>query len=373
VTKTTIIAAFRHSGLWPVDRTVFTEADFAPSLNFTETAAMPSTFPPMLPVSPSSAAMTESEDDDSSYNDEEESHSEASTEDQEHDTSGTAVGDNLSPENGSFDHLLSSTTPVQVDEEGTDYLETSKPDEPPLTRSHLQSIKKYDLRVSDLCYNSPSIPKPETQLMEEKNRLQDYIYALEKERDMYKAETQALHAHCSLSQAENEKLKTELAEKKKKKRRKVNTLGRVLTRPEGEALWMEKTRVEEENEAAEALKQKTKADTIHAREVQRYRELDTKIFDQPLARYTRKDDVQDIAAAFNLPWKEGTIPEILTLIKNHMASNPELKRDDRFSALYSKRRSNKQVGSSRVASGHLEPDGEGGRGSETGVGNENSG
>jgi len=38
-------------------------------------------------------------------------------------------------------------------------------------------------------------------------------------------------------------------------------------------------RLEEEKEAAEALKQKTKLDTLLAQEVQKYKESDTKIVD----------------------------------------------------------------------------------------------
>ena len=112
--------------------------------------------------------------------------------------------------------------------------------------------------------------------------------------------------------------------------------GSCLTRPEDALIWNEKTRLEEEKEATEALKQKTKSDTLHAWEVQRYKESDTKIFDLPLGHYTRKYDVQDIAAAFNLAWKEGTVAEIFVRIKEHMATNPGLKTNPCFAGLYLK-------------------------------------
>ncbi|KIJ31786.1 hypothetical protein M422DRAFT_122163, partial [Sphaerobolus stellatus SS14] len=45
VTKATVTAAFKHSGIWPINRDVFTKEDFAPSLNFSTEPSMPSSFP----------------------------------------------------------------------------------------------------------------------------------------------------------------------------------------------------------------------------------------------------------------------------------------------------------------------------------------
>ena len=52
-----------------------------------------------------------------------------------------------------------------------------------------------------------------------------------------------------------------------------------MTCLEGEAEWQEKNRLEEEKEAAKALKQKARSAAIEAREIRQYKELDTKIFE----------------------------------------------------------------------------------------------
>ncbi|KIJ23697.1 hypothetical protein M422DRAFT_275668 [Sphaerobolus stellatus SS14] len=75
ITKATITAAFKHLGIWPINRDIFTKEGFTPSLNFSTELSMPSTFPKMITSSPFSAKMTDrrptdiSSDNDSSDSD----------------------------------------------------------------------------------------------------------------------------------------------------------------------------------------------------------------------------------------------------------------------------------------------------------------
>ena len=59
-----------------------------------------------------------------------------------------------------------------------------------------------------------------------------------------------------------------------------------------------------------------------------------KVFDAPLAFYKWKDNLKDIATAFGLD-NEGTIPELMSCIKDHMDRNPSLAQQPHFSNLYS--------------------------------------
>jgi len=306
--------------MWPVNQSIFTKADFAPSLKFSVIPTMPETFPPMIASSPS-AVMTSDED----YHTED-------TGDDKNTPSMTAVGDNPFEDQDLLENFPPSAPLLNIDDGSNITLEkTPTPVVHPLTRSELQ-------RINDLNQQAFNLHNPSSKMaaiLDENSCLKARIYALEAERDLYKGQAEAYHAHCCMSRWENEKLHWELEEKKKKKpKHKINTLAWVLTCPEGEAEWREKTRLAEEAEAAEALKQKNKSAAIEAHEIQRYKESDTKIFEHTLRNYTRKDDIQDIAAAFGLPWKEGTIPELLTHIKAHMEANPSLKSDTRFANLF---------------------------------------
>lgn len=88
----------------------------------------------------------------------------------------------------------------------------------------------------------------------------------------------------------------------------------------------EKERVEREKEVQKA------ADAL-SRSAQVAQDIVSKVFDKPLTTYKKRDDVDALAGALSIS-NTGTIPEVTTRIKDHLASHPELKTSDRFAGLY---------------------------------------
>jgi len=92
-------------------------------------------------------------------------------------------------------------------------------DQQPFTQSYSQTLTANNYPVSDFLPHSPSIlntEKGQMDLLEENLHLKAHIYALEWEHDMYRGQAEAYHAHCDLSQLENERLHREMEEKKKR-------------------------------------------------------------------------------------------------------------------------------------------------------------
>lgn len=58
MTVKSITSAFRRSGMWPIDSTVFNEQDFAPSLHSSTQVSGPPSYPPHIPSSPFSGRAT---------------------------------------------------------------------------------------------------------------------------------------------------------------------------------------------------------------------------------------------------------------------------------------------------------------------------
>ncbi|KIJ44596.1 hypothetical protein M422DRAFT_143058, partial [Sphaerobolus stellatus SS14] len=84
---------------------------------------------------------------------------------------------------------------------------------------------------------------------------------------------------------------------------------------------------------AEALKIQKKNDELRAREEQRHLAKNTRVFELPLSRYKRKDDLKDIAACLGLDLN-GKIPELTSRIKAHLDSNSVLQANPRFCGLF---------------------------------------
>ena len=68
--------------------------------------------------------------------------------------------------------------------------------------------------------------------------------------------------------------------------------------------------------------------------MQRYHNSAIKTFEAPLLSYKHKDDLKDIAAAFNLD-DTGTIPDLVAWLQEDLDRHPNLAEDPCFTALYS--------------------------------------
>ncbi|KIJ34763.1 hypothetical protein M422DRAFT_263116, partial [Sphaerobolus stellatus SS14] len=109
------------------------------------------------------------------------------------------------------------------------------------------------------------------------------------------------------------------------------------TSPCGKAEFLKQQEEENRKKDEEAQKLQAKTDLLRVREEQRIKGQDTKVFNHPLSRYTRKDDLRDIAACFGLKKEEylkAKNADLIMQIKAHMQSNPILQINPRFSHLY---------------------------------------
>lgn len=57
------------------------------------------------------------------------------------------------------------------------------------------------------------------------------------------------------------------------------------------------------------------------------------LFTDPLSSYKRKDDLIALCGALGLKMT-GTVPELLTELKSHFSSHPEIQQNPRFSGLF---------------------------------------
>ena len=173
------------------------------------------------------------------------------------------------------------------------------------------------------------------------------------QRQIAEANNQASDAHCTLNALENHDLRAQLEQKKERsKRRNVHTSARLLTAPEAQAAFLAEEAERQEKERAEEAKRKAREASDRRRELERAQNAVSKVFDAPIASYKKRDDLLDIATAFEIS-KEGTVPIILKRIQAHMLSNPELADNPRFTGLFfTGRRSRKRTmtnGSSEAA------------------------
>jgi hypothetical protein len=164
--------------------------------------------------------------------------------------------------------------------------------------------------------------------------LKDEVASLRTELGGVKERLERAESHCILSDAENQKLRTEINTKKTRKtRRGLNVLARVLTAPEAKEEWEKNQEEERRKKEAEAQKIQQKNDALRKREEERHQTVETKTFTSSLRSYTRKDDLKDIAACLGLEMT-GTNPVITARIKEYMDLHPELKENPRFAGLF---------------------------------------
>ncbi|KAF8583736.1 hypothetical protein K439DRAFT_1256835, partial [Ramaria rubella] len=86
-------------------------------------------------------------------------------------------------------------------------------------------------------------------------------------------------------------------------------------------------------EVQETARQAEKDTAEHAHVLQCTQNAVLKTYNAPLTSYKCKDDLKDIAATFALA-QTGTIPELLARCQEHLAHNPHLQVNTRFTGLF---------------------------------------
>jgi hypothetical protein len=277
IRPSTIISAFKKSGIWPIDRTVFINDDYAPSIPYsTEAQDFPS-----LPLDPNN--------------------SDSGSESDSTDDSDTEL--HPSP--------VSSHQPLQ-----------------PTSQSSLSLPAAGDTAFPSpaVSSNLPHLVSPTAQPYHDPV-LFDRIYQLE-------TQVQRLSGHVKMIELElqNEKRKGNLRDGRASKRRKLNVEARVLTSAEGKRLAAEK-------EAERVAKMQKKKETEMVRkekEAERDQQRQARGPDAPFMgslSSKSKPDLQEIAAALGLS-ENGTKDALMQRINACFDSNPLLRDGPRFSGLF---------------------------------------
>ena len=277
IRPSTIISAFKKSGIWPIDRTVFIDDDYAPSIPYsTEAQDFPS-----LPLDPNNS--DSGSESDSTDNSDAELHP--------------------SP--------VPSCQPLQPTSQSS---------------SSLPATGDTAFPSSTVNSNLPHLVAPTAQPYHDPV-LFDHICQLE-------TQVQRLSGHIKMVELElqNEKRKGNLRDGRASKRRKLNVEARVLTSAEGKRLAAEK-------EAERVAKMQKKKETEMVRKEKEAERDQQRQAQGPNAPFMgslsskNKPDLQEIAAALGLS-EDGTKNALMQRINACFNSNPLLHDGPRFSGLF---------------------------------------
>jgi hypothetical protein len=321
--RSTIVAAFKKSGIWPVNRDVFTAEDYAPSIPYsTEARDMPDLpeFDPLVPIVPPSAATISharkrarrcdsdsGSDSDSSSDSDSDSDSESGFDADD--------GPELPQQPPSSTSMPAAPTSSSA----------SIPTPSPAPSLHASSSTSPSTRPSR---HSTQSPLPPTHFYHDPV-LFARIQRLENE-------VHTMRAHVGMVEFQLAEQKRKLNERdgRVSKRRKLNVEARVLTSAEGKRLAAEK-------DAERARKAQSKADGAQRRkEKENCRDETRRNWDHSAAltgllSAKNKDDLMDIAWSLNLS-EEGTKAQLLERMTKHFDTHPEQRDSAKYSGLFAR-------------------------------------
>jgi hypothetical protein len=273
---TTIQAAFRKTGIWPINRNIFSDKDYAPSIDTSTTAR---DVPDSYPVH----ANDKWPEHQSWSDDEPEPNS-----DEDEDTNSRPSPPSESPPASSFN-----------------------PAEIPPSRFYSKA------------------PKPAHRGRD----TEAYIHALEGEVAVLRHENEELAAHAVLAFDQVRSLKHRLNGKaSNSKRRKLTTNSRWLNSAEALA----QCEREEAEAEAEAAHKQLKANEKQAQEKERQRQRERRDPNEPFVgslNSRKKADLQDIAYALGLEI-EGRVEDLKSGINAYFDENKEQRTDPRYIGLF---------------------------------------
>jgi hypothetical protein len=379
ITPDLIRKSFEKTGIYPFNPTIFTDADYAPSMASSIIVHVPSSFPPEIPSSPP-ARMSDIEESDTDY----EPSLDGDFMDEDQDDCGSSIeGDTQSDlENGNEDNRLEDEEDLGMEQDEDSARQMSLPlvdtwgnpllapplhwmppvtypmsrslsrspsdssaetlshplgdtVTPPLdapvinTRSHSRSTSASSTIASarTVLSRTPDWQKSFPELLSELNDLRAQV----RQKD---AELLAANAHCTIIQrgmADANKQIENLTKKKTRTSTKVKA--RFGTLPELKAAFQEEEaqRLEQERLNAEKEAQKTAETT--ARNARIATDTILRTFDNSLSAYKRKDDLLTIAGALQIA-TTGTVPQLAARIKEHLHTHPDLASNPRFAGLF---------------------------------------
>lgn len=317
--ESTIRTAWRKSGCWPIDQTVFKDDDYAPSISTsTSTPHVPDNFPIPLPIERIESDFYEYPPDldkDENSDSMSISHSNLDSDDDSHDTQFESTLDATSPplpysgEPGTTRHCKRARTPG------------SAPIVPTVPRTI--SVTSFYSQVT--LSNRPT-------------GLRNRIHQLENNNVVLQSRVATLEAHCALARSEIQDLKqrANAKEGRTRKRQKLNVEARCLTSEEGLRLAREQQALKDAQERKKRETQEQRA----AKEAERGRLRLERDWNEPFtgALTTKpKPDLQDIAHTLGLLTTGGK-KDLLERITQCFDGNPNLRNTPRYEGLFNRSR-----------------------------------
>ncbi|KIL58603.1 hypothetical protein M378DRAFT_86304 [Amanita muscaria Koide BX008] len=317
VTKDLIRTAFVKTGIYPVNRNVFSEEDFAPSMASSSCAHVPASFPDDVPSSDAAIPTDAESEGDSDYC---ELESDNGDEDLVTESNGKRLSDGGDPSDDLEQELC----------------DPEAPQERVITRSSVATL----MDISNLTYHCRTVPfevdkqKSHEALLNEVRELRQQLHTVYDAFRMQEASTEAANAHCTIVKRALADCRTQLQNSNKTRERgsskiKARFLSGEKMREAFEAADAER----QERERADAEKETQKLAELEARNARITEDATSKVFDHTLASYTRKDELLSLAGALRISDK-GTIPDLLSRIRQHMELHPELRENPRFAGLF---------------------------------------
>ncbi|KIJ28417.1 hypothetical protein M422DRAFT_54615 [Sphaerobolus stellatus SS14] len=288
--------------MWPIDRSVFDDTDYATARTFQAVPTVPFSYPRNIASSEVSTSETDGEPAD------------ISSEDQDYIPEGE--GSEIMVHKPFQEIIRLSSLPASSPP--SEWYESTP------SHTHMTiSFGSDTLHPSDI-YESG---RPRTQ--REYQQLYQASDVTVHRNDLQQTNSDragAANAHCTISLMENETLWERMVAGKRKTNHKVNTVACVLTVPGGKEEWAEKITARTAVQEAEQQKQKVKADGQAAREQHWLQNIATMQFSKPLDKYIHKDVLKDLAACLNID-QNGTVLQLKARIKAHFQQNPILKQN----------------------------------------------
>ena len=356
ITPELVQKAFKKTGLYPLDPSVFGDKDFAPSLASSNMAHVPSSYPTEILSSPISPSDELKEEADWS-----------ATEDPDFDpmeivgcdVDGIPIsGDQTTDDESESGEINGPSTNVDPENQNHFLLQTSEPSQPPQTPSdscppshvndHSQGAgTMYTTRSTTSMSPGPArlpvIPSfaqamalTKEELWNELQRMYQQDTALFESNRMLTSQLEAANAHCTLAMRALSQSRLELDNVKKKKQpqKSVKLRARFVTLPELKEDFEKAEEERREKEKAEGEKLAKKKADGEVRLSQIEQDIRSKMFDS-LSTFRRKDDYITLAGALGIS-REGTVEELKTRIKDYLAdpSHADIAQNPRFAALF---------------------------------------
>lgn len=382
VTERLVKAAWRKTGLEPLNPDVFTDADFAPSHNTSTNTHLP----PSCPISHPSIPCTTSPDtseapdappdleimgvdddqsdwDESEDEDEEDDYADINSEYEAYcdvlvfdvladvDATGVEIDEILDIEVDQEDSGEVEDGEDDEDSDTEDVMEVEEPESDELTVDPSASpggnLTSTDLPTTLPAYRPPfrsAVIPPRWPLARRFEALHDDYQLLFGSYHNERQARESAETHCALAAQEIRRLKNMLNAKNKKAKapqRRLRCTENFLTGPKAAQVFEEQERVRKQKEADEAAKEARKQ--VKAKEAQVRRAELLRL--GPQVRITGclskkdKSELLELAFVLGLATDDSKSRDIVYKeIKHHFEDNPALKTDPRFAQIFSRSR-----------------------------------